>query len=145
VLQLENHALTRGELVQSTIDAAAKFPAHQIALRIRAGASVGYLVEHVILLALSVYGDRSIFFAHLALAKMIEAEIGHNAVNPGVKGTFKTEVPDVPVGFQERFLVNILGFVVGSSEVHCQPQHSLIVVPHQFFKGGAISALRLAN
>src|SRR5258708_7264780 len=76
---------------------------------------------------------------------MVEAKIGHNAVNPRIERALETKASDVLVGLEEGVLVNVLGVVLGAGEMERQPQNGLIVVTHQFLEGGAVPALRLAD
>ena len=76
---------------------------------------------------------------------MVEAEIGHDAVDPGVEGALEAEVAHALVRLQERFLINVLGFVLRSGEMHGQPENGLVVMPHQLLEGSAIAALRFAD
>ena len=76
---------------------------------------------------------------------MIEAEIGDDAVNPGIKRTLEAKTADVLVRLQERFLINVLGFRVRAGKMHSQPEHCLVVVSYQFLEGSAIAPLRLAD
>ena len=89
--------------------------------------------------------DRRIFFTYLLFPDVVQAQIGHDPVNPGVKRALKPEAPDVLVGLQERVLINILGFVFRSGKVQCEPQHRLVVVVYQFLERSTAAALRLAN
>ena len=76
---------------------------------------------------------------------MIQAEIGHDAVDPGVEGAFEAKVANTFVRLQKCVLINILRFVLRSGQVHCQTQHRVIVVAHQLFECRAATALRLAH
>ena len=76
---------------------------------------------------------------------MIQAEIGHDAVDPGVKGAFESKVANTFVRLQKCILINILGFVLGPGKMHGQPEDRLIIMPHQFLKGSAITALRFTD
>ena len=89
--------------------------------------------------------DRSIFLAHLFFSQVIQAQISHNAIDPGVEGAFKPKTPHVLIRFQERFLVNVLSVGLRSGEVESQPEHRLIIVTDQFLEGSAIPALRLSD
>src|SRR5438270_10667850 len=112
MFQLENHPLPRGEFVECASYLSTELPPHQIALGISAAASICYLREHVIDFAISIRRYRSIFFPHLLLADVIQAQIRNNAVNPRIERAFEAEAPDVLVGLQERVLINVLRFVL---------------------------------
>jgi hypothetical protein len=76
---------------------------------------------------------------------VIEAQVGHNPVNPGVEGTLEPEAAYVFVGLEERVLINILSVLLRSGEMKSEPQHRLIVMTNEFLEGGAASALGLPN
>jgi hypothetical protein len=62
---------------------------------------------------------------------MVQAQVGHNAVKPGVERALEAEVPDVSIGLQEGLLVDILGVLLGTGQVQGQPQDRLVVLPDQ--------------
>src|SRR5215471_12159045 len=72
---------------------------------------------------------------------MIQTQVGHDAVNPGVKGALETEVADIAVCLEERFLVNVLSVLLGSGHVIRQTQHCTVVLAYQFLKRGMVPAL----
>ena len=76
---------------------------------------------------------------------MVEAEIGDDAVQPGVEGAFKAEAAEIAVGLEKGFLIDILGVGFRGGQPQRQPQYRLIVLAHQFFEGHAVAALGLAN
>src|SRR5258707_11172190 len=76
---------------------------------------------------------------------MIEAQVGYDAVNPGVERTLEAKASDVLVGLEEGVLIDILGVVLGAGQVQRQAQDGVIVVTHEFLEGGAVPALRLAD
>src|SRR5260370_19296937 len=143
MLQLEDHSFTRRQLVQRVRDASAQLAPHQVSFRIRSAAPVPHLCQHIVLLAVSTRCNRRIFLSHLLLADLVQAQIGHDPVNPGVKRALEAEPADVLVSLQEGFLINVLGFVLRSGQVQRQPKHRLVVVAHQFLERGAAAALSL--
>src|SRR5689334_881363 len=76
---------------------------------------------------------------------MIQAEIGHDAIDPSVKGALEAETREIDVCPKERFLINVLTILLRAREMHRQPQHGTVVLPHQFFEGRGVPLLRLAN
>jgi ribonuclease HI len=77
--------------------------------------------------------------------QLVQAEVGHNPVNPRIKRALEAEIPDIPVGLQKRLLVNVLGVVLAAGQVQRQPQHLVLILPHQRVKGRPRTRLRLAN
>src|ERR1700734_4388312 len=126
-------------------DALAQLTPHQIALRIRSRPPIRNLIEYVVLSPRRIRCNRRVLFAHLPLAQMIEAKIGHDTVNPSVKRALKAKIPNALVRLQESFLINILGLVFRAGEMQGQPQHCLVETPHQFLEGSAIATLPFAD
>ncbi len=143
--QFKHHALTRGQFLQSPANPPAQLSPHQVPLGIRAGSAVWHLLQHIVLLAGLIGRHRRFFLAHLLFAQMIEAKIGYDAIDPGIERALKAKIGYALVRFEERFLVYILGLVLVTGELHGQPHHRLIVVPHQLLERGAVTALRFAD
>jgi hypothetical protein len=76
---------------------------------------------------------------------MVETQIGHDAVDPGVEGALKPETADVDVSPQEGFLVDVLAVFLGAGKMDCQAEHGPVVLANQFFKGGGIAELCSAD
>ena len=79
------------------------------------------------------------------LSQVVQAQVGHDAVDPGIEGAFEAEIADALVRLQKGFLINVLGFVFRAGKVHGQPEDGLVVVPHQLLEGSAIATLRFAD
>src|SRR5262245_53526482 len=116
MLELEYHTLARCESAESAIDAVAKLSPHQIPLRIRSGSVIRHAIEHIVLLTLGIDSDRCVFLSHLFFSQMIQAEVGHDAVDPGIERTFEAEVTHALVCLQERVLINVLRLVFRSAQ-----------------------------
>src|SRR6476469_8417438 len=106
MLQLEHHALARGQLVERPRNLTAQFAPHQVAFRIRSAAAVGNLCQNVEDFAINILGDRRVFFANLLLSNVVETNVRDNAVNPRIERTLEAEAPDVSIGLEERVLIN---------------------------------------
>src|SRR5712692_1941093 len=126
-------------------DALPQFAAHQTALRAGAGAVVGHAVQHFFLLAVRRNGCDHIPATRIFLSQVIEAEIGHNAIDPGVKRTLEAKARQVYVCPEKRLLINVLTILLRAGEMNGQAQNGAIVLPHQFFEGGGIALLGLAD
>src|SRR6476659_2158840 len=98
MLQFKNNALAWSQLIERFLDPAAQFAPHQVALWICSRPNVRNLRQHIVLLALRIRGDWSVFFPHLSLADAVQAQVRDDPVNQSVEGTFKTEAADVLVG-----------------------------------------------
>src|SRR5262249_24420239 len=139
------HSFPWREFVECAIDPRAQLPPHQIALWIRSCAPIGNLIEQAVLFARRVGRNRSVFFSDLPFAQVIKAEVGNDAVDPGVEGALEAEAAYVLVGLQESILENVLRVVLRPGQVQSQTQHCLIVMANEFLEGCAIPALRLAD
>ena len=76
---------------------------------------------------------------------MIQTEVGHDAIDPGVERTLEAEARQIDVGTQERLLINVLSIFRRTGEMDGEPQHGAIVLPHQFFERGRVALLGLTN
>jgi hypothetical protein len=72
---------------------------------------------------------------------MVEAQIRHDAVDPGVERALKAEAADVDVSTQKSFLVDVLPVFLGAGEMNRQPEYGPVILANQFFKGGGIAEL----
>src|SRR5215467_13828652 len=86
-----------------------------------------------------------VFPSRLSFAQMIQAKIGDDAVNPGVEGALEAKVDDVPVSFEEGFLVDILCVRFGVGEMQRQAKDRLVVLPDKRLKRSSVTALRGTN
>jgi hypothetical protein len=76
---------------------------------------------------------------------VIETQIGHDSVDPGIERALKPEAANVYVRAQEGFLVNVLGIFLRTGEMHRQAQNWPIVLPHQFFESAGVAELSSAD
>src|SRR5580698_6329806 len=76
---------------------------------------------------------------------MIQAQIGHNPVNPSVERALEAEPAQINVGAKKSFLVDVLTIFLRSGKMHRQTQHGAVILAHQFFEGGGIAHLSLTD
>jgi hypothetical protein len=76
---------------------------------------------------------------------MVEAQIRHDAVDPGIERALEPEAADVDVSAQEGFLVDVLAVFLGAGEVNRQAEYGPVVLANQFFKSGGIAELCSAD
>ena len=76
---------------------------------------------------------------------MIEADVGDDAVRPGIKAALETEARQIPVNFQESFLVDVAGIFRPVQNVQGDSQDIAVVAVDQFFKGFAVPGLGAFN
>ncbi len=75
---------------------------------------------------------------------MIQAQIGHDAVDPCIKRTLEAEADQVAVGLEKGFLVDVLRVLFRGGQSQRQAQYRMVILAHQFLEGCTIAALRLA-
>ena len=75
---------------------------------------------------------------------MIETEICHDAVHPGVEGALEAEIAEMTIGLKKCFLVDVLGLSLRAGQMQREPQHRLVVLTHELFERSARAALRFA-
>src|SRR5512146_1712264 len=141
MLHFKYHPLARSQSCQGPANPCAQFASHQVALGACAGAIVGDLVDDAVLFAVGIGDDWSVFFPNLALAKVIEAKVGHDPVDPRIERTLKAEATEIAICLQERVLVDIACILLGPGKVESQAEDSVVVLPDQFLEGGAVAAL----
>src|SRR4051812_49330552 len=114
-------------------------------LRIGVRTRIRRLIDQAVLVALGIGEHRRIFFADTLFAKVVEAKISDDAVDPGVERALKAKAAQVLVGLQKGVLVNVLCVGFGTGEAEREPQNTLVVVADEFFERGAIATLRLSD
>ena len=103
---LEHHPLARRQLAQHVLDAGLQLIAQQRSLRIGMRAFFGNGIHPVQRPVRR--GQHGRFLApDLSLAEMIQAQVGYDPVQPGMKAAVEPERVQVPVDAQERFLVDV--------------------------------------
>ena len=93
---------------------AAQLAAHQSRSGLAPGALIGTWSSRSSF-AVRVGHDGRVFLAHLALAQLVETQVGDDAVNPGVERALKAEIVDIAVSLQKGVLVNILRVLLGAA------------------------------
>ena len=73
---------------------------------------------------------------------MIEADVGDDAVRPGIKAALETEARQIFVNFQEGFLVDVAGIFGLAQNIEGDSQDIAVVAVDQLFKRFAVAALR---
>src|SRR4051794_36142569 len=145
VLQFENHSFSGREPAHSAEDGFTQLASDKATLGTGARAMVGHAVEDFFGLALGRNRCRDITVSRRPLAQMVETEIGHDAVNPGVERALETEAIQVGVGAQKGFLEDILAILLRPGEMNGEPQDGAVILTNQFFESGRVSLLRFTN
>ncbi len=76
---------------------------------------------------------------------MIQRDVRHNPVKPGIEAALKSKPVQVPVNSEKAFLINVAGIFTAVDQIQRQTQHFPVVAAHQFLKGQTVSGLRLPN
>src|SRR5512146_136044 len=145
MLHLENHALSRSQSCQRPRDPRSQLAPHQVPLRTRSRPVVRDLVDDAVLFTGGVGYDGRIFLAHLALAEMIEAEVGDDPVDPGVERTLEAEAAEVSIRLEERVLVDVARVLLGTGQMQGQSENRVVILTDEFFEGTSVTALRSAD
>src|SRR5215467_7720893 len=95
----------------------------KVAFRARHGALIGYLVHRVIFLSVRPGQCSRTLGAKSFFAKMVDAQIRHNAVNPCVKRALETEPRQLQIGAKERFLIDILTVFGRTAKMNRDPEN----------------------
>src|SRR5579863_2826754 len=102
-----------------------------------------FLLEAVHAVHRTVGGfDHGRFLApHFPFAQVIQTNVRHDPIQPSMKTTIKPKCMNVPVNPQKGFLIDIPRVLRRSQQVHCKPQHTLIVSADKLLKSILIAAL----
>ena len=103
----------------------------ELARRVGHRPRVGDVRQQIHLVAAGIQHRGRVFATALAPAQMVQAQVGHNPVQPGIKRALEPEVSQMPVRLQERLLVHVLGVLLVAQHMQRQPQDGLVVAPHQ--------------
>src|SRR5208282_1008474 len=76
---------------------------------------------------------------------MIETEISYDAVDPGIERALEAKAWQVYVRPKKRFLINVLTILLRTGQMDGEAQHGAVVLLDQFFEGGGIALLGLAD
>ena len=134
-----------GELVKRGGDAFGHHLAIKFATGIRHGATVGDVRHEIHFVAAGVEHSGGIFATRFTATQLVEAQVGDDPVQPGVKRTLKPEVAEVPVRLDEGVLMYILRVLLVAQHVQRKAEDALVVAPDERIERTAITALRLPD
>jgi hypothetical protein len=77
----------------------------------------------------------------LGLAKMIDAEVGHDPIQPGVEARVALELPDVSVDLDETLLHHVEGVLLVAEESIGDRIDFALIALHQDFEGPFVAGL----
>jgi len=144
VAEFEDQAFAWGQLVESMPDAVGDHAVEKEALGIGFGAGLNGEVQG---LAGAVVrgGAEGSLAAGFAFAQIVEADVGGDAVKPGLEVGVGAKRVEVAVGAQEGFLVDLLSLFDGAEHVPGQAKDTTVAGAHQPLEGVRVAALRCAD
>src|SRR6202521_5063361 len=88
---------------------------------------------------------RLVFGTRLAAAQLVEANVGHDAVEPSIKAALEAKPVEIAVHLQEGFLINVAGIFRALHQVEGQPQNVAVIAAHEFLESRSAATLRLGD
>src|SRR5216684_5001933 len=107
VLHLKNNAFARGQALHRQRNARLDFHPDKSALGIQRRALLALALEKIgdaLLVKAGIHLGSLILGARLAAAQVVQANVGDDAVEPGVKAALKAETVEIAVDLQKCFL-----------------------------------------
>src|SRR5258708_19257182 len=135
VLHLKNNAFARRQALHRGGDARFDFLANEGALAIQRGPVLALAFEKIrdaFLVVRGIQFRRLIFRTRLSAAQVIQADVGDDAVEPGVKAALETKTMEIAVNLEESFLVDLPG-VLGALHNIKPHTHAVPTMPTQHF------------
>ena len=84
--------------------------AQQLAFRIRSRSRFRLAIEEITCGPFAFIRHRRLIFPPArSPPQMIERDVGHNPVKPGIKAALKSKAVQIPVNAEKAFLINIAG------------------------------------
>jgi len=144
VPEFKNHTLAGSEPAKGALDAAAELAIPHIALGIGMG-GVFFKIVHAVEGAFGGIDDGRLLFSHFSLAQIIQANVGHDAVQPSVKTAIEPEGINAAEDAQEGLLKDVTCVFLGAEQVDGEPEHTLVVSADELLEGILIAALDSPN
>src|SRR5215472_11397950 len=115
------------------------------AFRTRHSTFIGYLVQQVVFLSVGAGQGSRILATKPLFAKMVEAEVSHNAVNPRVKRALETEAWQFQKSAQESFLIDILTVLGRTGKMNRDAENRSVVLIDELFESRSIALVCGSN
>src|SRR6516165_1794006 len=96
--QLKYRPLARRQLFERASNARSPFACHRAAFRVVGLLDVNQPAQEVDVARVRAAVEAHRFMVMPTPSKIIEAAVRHYAIDPGVKGTFKSKTGEIPVG-----------------------------------------------
>ncbi len=77
----------------------------------------------------------------LAPPQMIEANVGDNSVEPGIKAAFEAKAVKIAVNLEECLLINVPRVFRALHQVQRQPQHIPVEAVHKLLESRTVAGL----
>src|SRR6266550_3548221 len=107
VLHLKNNPFTRRQPLHRRGDARFDFLADESTFGVQRGAVFALALEEIsdaLLVYSGIQLGRLVFGARLSAAQVVQADVGDDAVEPGIKAALEAESVEIPVDLEEGFL-----------------------------------------
>jgi hypothetical protein len=130
VLQLEDDALARRKPLHRRRDPRLNFLPQKLPLGIERRAVFALPFEEIgdaFLMLRRVGFRRLILRTRLAAAQMIEAHVGDDAVEPGIKAALEAKPVKVAIDLQKGVLVHVPCVFLALHQIQSQSQHVAVV------------------
>src|SRR6266550_2614844 len=148
VLHLKNNSFARGQALHGYGDARLDFLADESALGVQRRALLALALEKIgdaLLVEAGILLGGLIFGARLSAAQMVQADVGDDAVEPGVEAALEAETVKIAVDLEECFLVDVPGVFGALHEIQSQAQDVPVEAAHQFLESRTTARLRFRN
>jgi len=148
VLHLKHNAFARGQALHGYGDARLDFLADESALGVQRRALLPLALEKIgdaLLVEAGIQFGSLIFGARLTAAQVVQANVGDDAVEPGVKAALEAETVEIAVDLEECFLVDVAGVLGALHEIQRQAQNVPVEAAHQFLESSTTARLRFRN
>jgi hypothetical protein len=138
--QFKNHALAGRQPAQGAFDTLPELHVPEVALRIGVR-GILFKIVHTVERTLGGIHHGRLFLADLPLAQIIQANVRHDAVEPGMEAAIEPERIDAAKHAQERFLKDVTCVFLGPQQVDSEPKHTLVVSADKLLESVLIAAL----
>ncbi len=88
---------------------------------------------------------RLVFGPRLAAPQVVQANVGDDTVQPGIKAALEAETVEIAVNLEEGFLINVPSILGAFHEIERQAQHVAVMAAHQFLESRAAARLCFRN
>src|SRR5216684_4216288 len=148
VLHFKNNAFARRQALHRRGDARLDFLADKRALRVLRRAMLALALEEIgnaFFVEARIQLGWLVFGARLAAAQVIQADVGDDAVEPGIEAALEAETVEIAVDLEEGLLVDVPGVLGALHQVQRQAQDVPVEAAHQFLESRTAARLRFRD